>query len=419
MNVYFGIDFGTTNTVVSIAGKVDKVIDSFSVPTILYIPFDEKGINKVYIGEDAVNQYRIDGQGRYIHSIKRSLIDTSFDYTTINHVKVTLEDLIVLFLAELKKRIYDRWGIEPEKVALGRPVKFSAKIEENELANSRLLKGFEMAGFDSIVQLEEPIAAAYGINSTTSITHSDILIADIGGGTSDFTSIKLDLSKEGISRFEVINIDGIDIGGDNFDENIMLKEVAPHLGLNETYKSFNKRLELPIHLFTDICRWNLIYRYDTVKFKEEIKDYLFGSSNSKAIKRLSKVYFERLSSAVLSQVKEAKHTLTDNRMASIDLNNLDLDICINLKRDKLPSIFKKSLDKVKAVFLKINSDNKEPFKKIFVTGGSSKLPQIRRLISGLNNFSDIEFDSNYYSSISNGLALYCKYCYEKHKQKVL
>lgn len=412
MNIYFGIDFGTTNTVVSIAGKVDKVIDSFSVPTILYIPYNEKGIDEVFIGEEAVTQYRVDGKGRYIHSIKRSLIDTSFEYTTINNVKITLEDLIVLFLKELKKKIYNRWGIEPEKMALGKPVKFSAKKEENELANLRLLKGFSMAGFKSILQLEEPIAAAYGINSQSSISQSSVLIADIGGGTSDFTSINVDTSKEGISRFEVVGIDGIDVGGDNFDENIMLKEIAPYLGLNETYKSFNKKLELPIHLFTDICKWNLIYRYDTVKFKEEIKDYLFGSSDPKKIKRLSKVYFNRLSSAILAEVKKTKHTLTNKYMSHIDLDKLELDVIHTLKKDNLPGIFTRSLKKIEKVLVGITLKNKRSFKKVFVTGGSSKLPQVRSLISNICNSSEVEFDSNYYSSISNGLALYCKYTYE-------
>lgn len=410
MSVYFGIDFGTTNTVVSIAGRGEKVIDSFSVPTILFIPFNEKGIDKVYIGKEAVRMYREDGQGRYLHSIKRSLIDTSFSFTTINRVKVTLEDIVLLFINELKAMIYDRWGIEPEKVALGRPVKFSEIEEENDLANRRLLKAFKMGGFNPI-QLEEPIAAAYGIDSENPMNCSSVLIADIGGGTSDFTSILLDNSKKGIQRFSVDLIDGIDIGGDNFDESIMFREIAPFLGLNETYSSFNKKLELPIHLFTDICRWNLIYRYDTVKFKEEIRDYLFGSSNPRAIKRLSKIYMDRLSSAVLDRVKDAKHSLTESDKGVIDLEDLDLDITHVVHRDRLPSIFKKSLDKVRMIYRDILGD-KGSYDKVFVTGGSSKLPQIRELISKDRNGALVEFDSNYYSSISNGLALYCKYHYE-------
>ncbi len=411
MNIYFGIDFGTTNTVISMAGKTDKIIDSISIPTILYIPKDE-GINRVFIGKEAVERYRTDKNGRYIHSIKRSLLDTHFKFTTINRVKVTLEDLICLFLNELKTRIYETWGIFPEKIALGKPVKFSEIEEENKLANIRLLDGFKLAEFKNIIQLEEPIAAAYGINTVSEIIDENVLIVDIGGGTTDFTSIKIDSDNTGISRFIVKNIDGIDVGGDNFDEDIMFRNLTPFFGLNETYMSYNRTLELPIHIFTDICKWNLIYRFDRVRLKEEIKDYLYKSSNTKAIRRLEKIYLDRLSSVILDEVKEAKHILTDNDKTEINLNKHELDVCSVVDKSTLFGIFEKNLNKIITVHKKMNDESDIPFDKIFVTGGSSKLPQIRKIIEDLNKNITIEFDTNYFSSISNGLALYCKYKYE-------
>lgn len=415
MNIYFGIDFGTTNTVISIAGKKDKIIDSFSVPTILYIPSDEKGINKVYIGDEAVEKYREEGDGRYIHSIKRSLIDQQFKHTVINSVKVTLENLIAIFLEELKEQIYNRWGIKPVKIALGKPVKFSEDEEHNKLANSRLLEGFKLAGFDNVLQLEEPIAAAYGIDSNTKIEQKNVLVIDIGGGTTDLTSMNINNSKEGISKFKVMDLDGIDIGGDNFDEDIMFKVIAPSLGVNETYKSYNNSYELPIHLFTDVCRWNIIHRYNRVKFQEEIKDYLYGSSNPKAIKMLNKVYTERLSSLILGIIKDAKHLFTDNKEAHIDLKCSNLDITKTLLRDSLPKILDKSLKKISDILHDVLNRKDDKFDKIIVTGGSSKLPIVKKIINDLCHPISMEFDDNYYSSISNGLALYCKYSYEDNK----
>lgn len=412
MNIYFGIDFGTTNTVISMAGKTNKIIDSISIPTILYIPMDE-GINRVFIGKEAVSRYRTDKSGRFIHSIKRSLIDTHFKLTIINKIKVTLEDLINLFLGEVKNEIYETWGIYPEKIALGKPVKFSEIKEENELANKRLLAGFKLAGFNNIMQLEEPIAAAYGINTVSNIIDDDVLIIDIGGGTTDFTSIKIDSDKKGISRFNVKNIDGIDVGGDNFDEDIMFRNLTPLFGLNETYMSYNKKLELPIHIFTDICKWNLIYRFDKVRLKEEIKDYLYKSSNPLAIRRLSKIYLNRLSSVILDAVKDAKHILTDNETTEINLSKYDLDVISELNKKDLFRIFENNLNKIITVHNKMNRESEKPFDKVFVTGGSSKLPQIRKIIKELNKGIKIEFDANYFSSISNGLALYCKYKYEE------
>lgn len=109
MEIFCGIDFGTSNTVVSICSREGVLIDSFSMPTTIFIPSENQGISKIFIGDPARQRYEGGMPGRYIHSIKRSLSDRYLQHTTINRTYVKLEELISLFLLELKKIIWDKW----------------------------------------------------------------------------------------------------------------------------------------------------------------------------------------------------------------------------------------------------------------------------------------------------------------------
>lgn len=406
MNIKFGIDFGTTNTVVSIANKTGKLIDSFSIPTILYIPQEKSGIKNIYIGDTAVDEYHKNGTGRYIHSIKRSLSDTSFENTIINKTLVTLEDLISLFMLEIKKIIEEKWCLTPKEIMLGRPVKFSDIKKEDDLANYRLLEGFKLAGFHNITQLQEPIAAAFGLRSLINSNDNRVLVVDIGGGTSDYTIVDIDHTKDEKNQFLIRSTDGINIGGDNFDEDIMFAKIAPLVGLNETYSSFKKNLPLPIHLFKDLCRWNHIYRHDRVKLKEDFQDYLYGSSNKVMIKKLYHIIYNRLSSRILEKVKSAKHKLSTRPSAFILFNEADLNLKTGVTLNQMNSILEPSLQSLTDRLDQYTTEDREKIDKVIVTGGSSQNKKLQEKVSALYPNAEIIIDPNFYNSISNGLALY-------------
>lgn len=411
MNIFCGIDFGTTNTVVSICGKEGNFIDSFSIPTTLFIPFENQGISKVLIGRDALKEYENGKAGRYIHSIKRSLSDRYFQHTLINRTYVTMEELVSLFLLELKDLIFSKWCIRPANIVLGRPVKFSTDEKDNKLANERLLGSFRKAGFDSIVQLEEPVAASLCFEDVFSENDRRFLIVDLGGGTSDFSLIKRDPSGEGIKKYTIEAIDGIDIGGDNFDEEIMHSQLTPVLGIHSTFESFDKRLPMPLHLYRDVCKWNNMHLFDMRKLSDEFRDYLYQSDDPVAIHRLKAIIEHKLSHQILETVRKSKHKLSSVNETSIAYNEYKLDIKVAFDRGHFSTILTPGIKSILHVMNEMMDSNKKysSTDKIILTGGSSRIKNVYDAVAQITGSGKIIMDNNFYDSVSKGLSLYAYY----------
>ena len=411
MDIYCGIDFGTTNTVVSISSRKGDLIDSFSLATTIFIPFENQGISKVYIGSNALEHYESGKPGRFIHSIKRSLSDRYLQHTTINRTYVKLEQLICYFLMELKKLIVDKWGIEPKNIVLGRPVKFSLNEDDNLLANERLLKSFRLAGFEGITQLEEPVAASLCFEEFFKSDDKSFLIIDLGGGTSDFSLVERHEGQSGIKKYSIKSIDGIDIGGDNFDEHIMFSSLSPQLGIDSTFESFDRRLPMPVHLYKDVCRWNAMHLYDKKKLADEFGDYLYKSSDPIAVRRLRAIIENKFSHKLLDSVRHSKHELSLQREAEISFNELDLGISKRISREDLSSILNKPVNSVIDILEKTigGKQGYDSVDRFILTGGSSRVSYIEKSVKAKAGRDKVMMDSNFYDSVSRGLSLYAYY----------
>jgi len=405
MNIYCGIDFGTTNTVVSICGRDGKLVDSFSISTTIFIPEENHGISKVFIGSEAVKQYEEDRPGRYIHSIKRSLSDMHFKHTVINRIRVTLEELMVLFLTELKKIIFDRWAFTPENIVLGRPVRFSTDEEKDQLAKKRLKRGFELAGFKGITILEEPVAASLCFENSLTEEDRKFLIIDLGGGTSDFTLVSYEPSKSGIDKYIINEVDGIDIGGDNFDEDVMLDIMSPQLGSKATYESYGNRLPMPIHIYRDICKWNKIRWYDKKIIAQEFSDYMYNSTASEGVKKLKTVLEYKLSQKILEKIRLGKHRL-NGPPVEIRFNEHNLNLVSELTGDEFSRIISKKTEMIISTMEAAIGGSYHEVDKVILTGGTSRVKQIHNRVSELFNAEKVLGDEDFYNSISKGLALY-------------
>lgn len=412
MQIYCGVDFGTTNTVVTITNKEGKIIDSFSIPTILFLSQKLHGISKVYIGAEAMKKYETGARGRYLHSIKRSLHDKFLKHTIINNEKVTLAELVRYFVDELNKIISHKWGIIPHNIVLGRPVIFSPCKEDDDLAQSRLLEGFRLAGYKKILLLEEPVAASLCFDSHLDKNDICFLIVDLGGGTSDFSIVSRDLHKTGIDRYKVLGTHGINIGGDNFDEDLMYAKLSEPLGSKSTFDSFDKQLSMPLHLYRNISRWNSIHSFDIRKINDDFRDYQYKASNREAVLKLKTVLVNNLSNKLLHKVRESKHDLSEKQISTILYDEHGLDISEDISRNDFNYIIDKRTksisENINKILIKTNM-NVDIIDKVILTGGSSQINYIQKIIGEVFSKDKIIIDNNLHDSVSRGLSSYAYY----------
>ena len=409
MQIYCGIDFGTTNTVVTITGKNGNIIDSFSLPTILFICQHPHSITDVYIGPEALEKFENGTNGRYIHSIKRSLHDRHLKHTVINNQQITLAELVRYFLEELNKMISHKWGIIPHNIVLGRPVIFSPNKEEDQLAEERLLEGFRMAGYKDITLLEEPVAAALCFESHLEDEDRKFLIIDLGGGTSDFTVVARDMNKKGIERYDIRGIHGINMGGDHFDEDLMFAKLSAPLGINATFQSFQKQLPMPSHLYRSISKWNTIHSINRKKINDEFRDYQYQSSDREAVQKLKKVMENNLSRKILHKVRESKHDMSAHDQSSIIYNEHNLNLDEKVTREDFERIIdprtRNITDNIGQI-LERTRMKAEDMDKIICTGGSSQITYVQKVIREIFPEDRILIDNNLHDSVSQGLSLY-------------
>ena len=186
------------------------------------------------VGNDAIRRYlAAAGNGRLVQSLKSFLADKTFESTDIMGETYTLGDLIAPIISALRDAAIAQFGELPTRIVVGRPVHFAAAGNPDEaLARSRLDIAIRRAGWNDVVFEYEPVAAAY--DYALRITRDEtVLIADFGGGTSDFSVLQLKprtAAKHGAARYEILGNDGVGIAGDAFDGRVMRHLVAPALG---------------------------------------------------------------------------------------------------------------------------------------------------------------------------------------------
>ncbi|MET0261554.1 MAG: Hsp70 family protein, partial [Rariglobus sp.] len=197
----YGIDFGTSNSAVTIWNATQRTlvrdpriagVDA----TFMYFPYTTKRIAPV-LGNAAKLRYVEDEmRGRFFQAIKTILPYATFTDTVINNQTYTIEDLIAIFLRHLKERADAVTQQDVKRVILGRPAVFSTDADEDQLAEERLRSAARIAGFTEIHFQYEPIAAAFAYEAR--ITKPErVLVGDFGGGTSDFTVVQLDPARQG------------------------------------------------------------------------------------------------------------------------------------------------------------------------------------------------------------------------------
>jgi hypothetical chaperone protein len=415
MGIVFGIDFGTTNSALSIYndGKVDVIgIDDHnpvakSMRSVLY--FNDE--NKTYVGQDAINNYISDGAaGRFMQSIKTFLPSTSFDHTTIYGKKYTIEDLIYIILNKIKQKGEAYVGSEVENVVMGRPVIFSENKEKDALAEKRLTKAARKAGFKNIWFQYEPVAAALTYEATLkSGEEKFVLIGDFGGGTSDFTVIKV---KGGTSarierKCDVLSLGGIYIAGDKFDSQIMWEKIAKYFGRHVQYKApfSDEWLDFPVGIIRTLCQWHRIPLLREKKTKELIRRLKSTSNNKNALEHLENIIHDNYGFILFQAIEKAKCALSSQDTTKINFEERDLLIHEDLNKHEFESINHENFENIARCVdeVIVNSGiSHDKIDTVFLTGGTSYIPYIQQIF--IDRFGKERLENmDAFTSVAHGL----------------
>jgi len=409
----YGIDFGTTNSALSIFDEEKReIVKTLIIPSVLYFPFEQVSGEdvKYFVGNEASQQYLADGmRGRFMKSVKRILPRSSFTETRISNQKMNASDLVSLILKELKTEADKIIGFDCRKAVIGRPAFFDDdEVAKDELAQQRLKKAAEKAGFTDMQFQFEPIAAAFAYEKN--ITKKErVLVADLGGGTTDFTFVELDPLKAGEKnrRRDIIATGGIYIGGDSFDSAFMWDRGTPYFGRGDRYESQpGKMLELPSTFFTNICSWEKMNFFNGQKVKNDLRRYYAYTKNNRKFKNLITLTEHNLGFSIFQSIEKTKIELSTSNSSVFSYSNLEIDIHESVSLSQYNAIIGKDILKIGNYldeFLNRNNIKKEDIDSLFFTGGTSQVAAVQDLFRSKFPTTPINSGDNFIS-VAQGLA---------------
>jgi hypothetical chaperone protein len=404
-----GLDFGTSNTTLgSVISNVPVLAalegDHVTIPSAIFYKAD----TGVHIGRRAIEAYVEGDNGRLMRSLKSVLGTSLIDETTrVGRERVKFRDVIAYYIGAVKQRAEQAVGYELRQVVHGRPVHFVDDNPSGDAKAEAALRDIALAaGFTDISFQFEPIAAA--LDYERHIGSEEIaLIADIGGGTSDFSIVRL--SPERHRRTErkddILANDGVRIGGTDFDRYLSLGVVMPLLG----YRSAMKRagLDVPSGYFHNLATWSSINHMYDPKVIREVRQVRREAAQPELLDRLVRVLDEQRGHTLAMDVESAKISLSDKPKSSVALGWVEKGLEAGLGRKDLVSHTQRLADRIEAridICLKQAGLKGADIDAVFLTGGSVQLAHVRKAItSKLKAARPIDGDT--FGAVGKGLTI--------------
>ncbi len=394
-----GVDFGTTNSVVALAfagGHVESlawptasgVTETFR--TALMFWREGRKIAHAAGPEAIARAIAPEGEQRFIQSIKTHLASRLFTETRLYGERFTVERLVATFLSAL----FDHEGLppaaQPLTVISGRPVVFAGDNPDEALAVERLKSAYALAGREKVELAFEPLGAAYWYARKLERDET-VLVADFGGGTSDFSVLRF--SREGGAlAAQPLAHSGVGVAGDTFDYRIIDHVVAPKLGKGSLYRSFEKLLPIPAYYHASFAQWHQLSWLKTAQTLGELRKLILSAEEPAMLADLLTVIEHDLGFELYRAVGDLKAQLSDKEEARFVFAREGIDIETLVTRKNFESWIADDLARIsKATDAAIAEAGLHAVgvDAVFLTRGPSFLPALLGLLfKGTNPSQD-------------------------------
>jgi hypothetical chaperone protein len=466
---YCGIDFGTTNSSAALANDAGQVrvlaLDAMndsptSLPSLLYIARDgeriigrgaanafiERNVDREVILEkidlgisiegyvggepDKSEGYRpredgadireavkaqalveVNSPGRLFQSLKSSLRISGYHGTEIFGQHYQIEELTAMILRRIKKRVDEAAGESVDTAVFGRPVRFSIREREDQVAERRLRTAAHLAGFTDVIFFYEPVAAC--VEYAIATEHRQrLMVVDIGGGTCDVCVMEFGGAEGTAERLEesrILGVAGLPIAGDAIDREITRTKVFPCLGSRSRYGP--SQLPVPQYLYTSVADWQNLYKLNT----EETINWLIAmegsSTQPEAIRALRGLIRRNLGYPLAREVEAAKKRLSTETRTAIQLDRDHVHIHQPIDREELTDSIHHVLDRMRTTIEEAEiAAQLRPgdIDCVLTTGGTSLVPPIRHMLEQRFG-ADKMLQRDTFTSVAAGLAVVARY----------
>ncbi|MBT9498657.1 MAG: Hsp70 family protein [Zoogloea sp.] len=404
-----GIDFGTSNSTVGWLRPGESTLLALedgkpTLPSAIFFNADEES---THFGRDALLEYLEGYEGRLMRALKSLLGSSLMDGSTeVGGRALPFRDLLASFIGELKSRAEAQAGRSFEQAVFGRPVHF---VDDNEAADRRAQDTLEaiarQVGFKDVSFQFEPIGAA--LHYEASLDREElVLIADIGGGTADFSLVRLspERAKHLDRRDDLLGNAGLHVGGPDFDRALSLECVMPLLGYKGLMKS---GAEVPSGLFFHLATWHTINFAYTRQAFADFQSIYRDAAARRELDRLARLIGQREGHWLALQVEQAKIDLSTDASTRLHLDRLEPGLHHDITREDFTLATRSLVERVAATVSNLLDQAgiaRDQVDTLYFTGGASGVPQLRERISAeLPNARSVEGDL--FGSIGAGLAV--------------
>jgi hypothetical chaperone protein len=411
-----GLDFGTTNTVVALADGVggtelvefgEDAATSAVFRSALCFWEEERAWQGIAYeaGPWAIDEYlQSPLDSRFVQSFKSVAASPSFERALIFNKPYRFEDMGRLFLQRLVAHAGGRLDARPRRVIVGRPVEYAGARPDAALARQRYDLMLEAFGTE-IYYVHEPLGAAHSYASRLT-EPATILVADFGGGTTDFSIVRV-AAPGSPRRCVPLASSGIGIAGDRFDYRIVDKLVLPLLGKGGNYRSFDKLLEIPGGYFADFADWSRLALMRNRRTLDELRRLQRDAVDPEPIGRMIALIEHEQGFPLYDAVGRLKRALSSAEHAEFGFASDGVDIRADVRRADFEQWIADDLRRIEAAMdAALTRGGVAPgeIDRVFLTGGSSLIPAIRALFDRRFGAERIATGGEL-TSIAHGLAL--------------